>query len=235
MAGDGTAPGDRREAGGVMLDYAATINENRRQFRMTCHSELQIRHPWGEFLGGMDCNVTSQNGEDGLIAALFAKIGARNNWCFEVGAADGVELSNTWALREADWTAVLIEADPCKYPNLVISSPGMICVHERIGPKSLDRILAEAGAPRCLDFGVIDIDGDDLKIWEGLKVHRPRVVLIEYNAGGSGVLGGVFNQAGAPVWQAGYEDVAILGRLKGYEPVATVAHNAFFVDRVEMK
>jgi len=218
-----------------MFDYAATIRESRRRFRADgAVSVLEVRHSWGNFLNGMDGTVTSQNGEDGLIAALFDKIGTRNRWCFEVGAADGMKLSNTWVLRQASWKAVLIEADDAVFAELARGNRTVICVHERIGLRSLDRILAAANAPRDLDFGVIDIDGQDLPVWNGLEDYRPRVVMIEYNAGGDGVLGGVFER-GEPVWQAGYESIARLGRSKGYEPVATTGHNAFFVTREAME
>lgn len=218
-----------------MFDYAAEIAAKRKWFRTERTSMLQIRHSWADFLKEKDCNVTSQNGEDGLIAALFDKLGARNSWCFEVGATDGLELSNTWALREAGWRAVLIEADGVHFDELVRRfGERVYAVHERIGLNSLDRILDEAGAPADLDLGVIDIDGQDLQVWDGLRDFRPRVVLIEYNAGGTGYLGGHF-VGGKPVWQAGYDDIAALGKAKGYEPVATTGHNAFFVDRGEMK
>jgi hypothetical protein len=49
------------------------------------------------------------------------------------------------------------------------------------GPDSLDAILAETPIPRDFDLLSIDIDGNDYWIWESLKNHRPKAVVMEYN------------------------------------------------------
>ena len=59
---------------------------------------------------------TSQNGEDGVIAAIFACLDKRQRpktrWCVDVGAWDGVHLSNTHTLLTAGgWRGALLEAD----------------------------------------------------------------------------------------------------------------------------
>lgn len=182
--------------------------------------------PCARFLHGKQANVTSQNGEDGLLAAIFDAIGIRNHWCFEVGASDGVELSNTFALRQQCWRAVLIEADAAKFAKLQVFIGGAVLVHERIGPDSLDRILRDADAPQDIDLGVIDIDGPDLEVWKGLKDFRPRVVCIEYNQKGDGMLGPPFN-----AWQAGWETVAKFARENGYVPMVRTLCNLICVDK----
>src|SRR5438132_5987502 len=130
---------------------------------------LEILDPRGEFLRGKARNVTSQFGEDGLIAATFEKIGTKNKWCFEVGAGDGVNLSNTKVLRDAGWTAVLVEADPRLVGKMRDSGEHrwVLC---HIGPDSLDWILQGYAVPKDLDLGVIDIDGQDYHVFAGLNL-----------------------------------------------------------------
>jgi len=58
-------------------------------------------------------NVTSQFGQDGVLAETFKRLGiGPQPWCVEIGAHDGYSLSNTWNLiNEQGWSAVLIEAE----------------------------------------------------------------------------------------------------------------------------
>ena len=182
--------------------------------------------PWLD--EGRARNDTSQFGEDGLIEAVFEKIGETNRWCFEVGAADGLFFSNTKRLRDAGWYAVLIEGDRAQAAKCeAYASPRVQVLAERIGPQSLDNILSGTGAPIRIDLGIIDIDGQDYWAWEGLKTFRPRVVLMEFvinendpefvpNRGGDG--------------QAGEAPIVNLGTEKGYTLVAKTYCNLVFVD-----
>lgn len=185
----------------------------------------EVLDPRGEFLAGKSFNRFSQFGEDGLIAAALDKIGTRNRWCFEVGAGDGIENSNTKALRDAGWLAVLIEADRKRYLDCVASSEiaGRVRVfYYLIMPDSLDKILAAYGAPLDLDFGVIDIDGQDWHVFEGLKVYRPRLLLVEYNIQDSEV-----PPLGGP-GQAGLSEILALGKSKGYTALCRTNCNVLF-------
>ncbi len=195
------------------FDYPAAIAAARSRWRDPAY--YAPLDPWGEFLRGMGGSVTAQNGEDGLIAAVLERIGVRNRWCFEVGASDGRQCSNTWALRQAGWTAVLIEDDLDRFRRLQANcqgQPGHL-FNDRLTPEHFDYFLGLTGAPLDLDLGVIDIDGEDVAVWRGLKRFRPRVVLIEFNPSGDCI------QGGTTQWQAGLETVVALAREKNYLPV----------------
>lgn len=169
----------------------------------------------------------TQFGEDGLIGAVLDRIGEKNKWCFEVGAADGLFYSNTKLLRDQGWSAVLIEADDDKFCKLQKYEGGNVhCIHETITPTSLDKILTECGAPADLDVGVIDIDGQDFHIWEGLQDFLPRIMLVEF--GPSTNLRDFIPQLGGE-GQAGRDAISDLGRKKGYTPVCHTQVNTLFV------
>jgi hypothetical protein len=130
-------------------------------------------------------DVHSQNGEDGIIAAIFDRIGYTTKTCCEFGAWDGLYLSNCRNLILEGWGALLIEADPRRFDDLVRnykSNPSVICVNRFVdtGSNSLDSIL-RAHQMSDLDFLSIDIDGLDYEIFEALET-RPRVICIEVNA-----------------------------------------------------
>lgn len=184
-----------------------------------------------EWLDGRQRNDTSQFGEDGLIEAVFDRIGTKSEWCFEVGAADGLFFSNTKRLRDAGWRAVLIESDNQQHGKLLDHASARVqVVHATISERNkLDDILAGCAAPLLLDLGVIDIDGQDYWAWSDLQMFRPRVVLIEF-AYFNDPLHVPARNSGITHDQAGLQAIINLGAEKGYTAVAKTYCNVLFVD-----
>jgi len=180
----------------------------------------------GEFLRHQGLNWTSQFGEDGYIEKALERIGIKNQWCFEVGAADGLYLSNTNRLRSWGWRAVLIESNNKHFDFLrSYESDKVHCFHETVGMRTLDAILSCTSAPRDLDLGVIDIDGQDYWVWDDMQTFKPRLLLIEFSPYGSpDDLPGIW-KAG----QAGINPILALGKTKGYLPLVQTYCNVLFV------
>lgn len=133
-------------------------------------------------------NVTSQSGEDGILAEIFRRIGTAHRACVEFGAWDGRHLSNTWSLwHEQGWRGVLIEGHPERYLALARSladfpQVSALCAYvQPEGANGLDDLLERCGIARDFDLLSIDVDGDDHPIWQGMTRFKPRVVVIEYN------------------------------------------------------
>ncbi len=185
-------------------------------------------------LVGTERSVHSQYGEDGLIEATLAQIGAVNRWCFEVGASDGITYSNVRLLIDGGWKSVLIESSADqheKLATLAIETGGRVqAIHEHIDDDSLDRILAACGAPLDLDLGVIDIDGRDYWIWEGMKEYRPRLMLIEFAIRDNSefIPPRLGRQWDHPRHQAGRRAMLMLGDAKGYNAIAETHINLLF-------
>ena len=186
-------------------------------------------------------NVTSQNGEDGIIARIFELIGARNKWCVEFGASDGQYLSNTWDLiNNQAWSAVLAEGSEERAARAaeryagrvgeVFVQPIFVGWHDS---NRLDAILWETPIPR--DFGLlsVDIDGNDWHVWQAVARYRPRLVFIEFNPSCSNRF--YFVQDADPAVNQGASLLAFieLAKFKGYELAATTYANAFFVLKEE--
>ena len=192
------------------------------------HATATIIDKRAEFLQGQGGNITSQFGEDGFIAAALKHIGITNRWCFEVGAGDGEYLSNTWSLRKADWKAVLIESDPERYIRAVseYTNPNTYLIHQTIGPDSLDKILEGLNAPLDLDFGSLDIDGQDYYCWEGMVKHQPRLMLVEFSPYGKDPENFIPPLGGEG--QAGINAIIDLGEDKGYVPLLNTYCNVLF-------
>jgi hypothetical protein len=177
-------------------------------------------------LEGKADNSYSQYGEDGLIDAVLQRIGVANSWCFEVGASDGLFYSNTLRLRNAGWSAVLMEENNVEAEALwLYKSDGCHIVHEHI--TDLDKVLSRFGAPKDLDLGVIDIDGQDYWLWHDMRDYRPRIMLVEFHwKRGDDYIP---PRDSTERLQAGRNAITALGESKGYIPVAETHVNRLFV------
>jgi len=181
-------------------------------------------------------NVTSQDGEDGIIGRIFEIIKPESHYCVEFGAWDGQYLSNTWDLLiNSDWTGCLIESNQEKFQQLLTTyakHSNVSCINAYVkaeGGGSLDSILLTAGAPANLDLLSIDIDGMDYFIWESLTQFQPRVVVIEFNPTVPNDI--IFIQEKSDLVNHGCSLLALilLAAEKGYQLVCTTKCNAFFV------
>jgi FkbM family methyltransferase len=63
----------------------------------------------------------SQYGEDRLLARIFAR--PHTGICVEVGAHDGVDLSNTYYFERLGWRRILVEPNPAVWPLIRQSRP----------------------------------------------------------------------------------------------------------------
>ncbi len=182
--------------------------------------------------------VTSQDGEDGILAELFRRIGTHNKWCVEFGALNGTHDSNTWTLLMNDgWSGVFIEADRTYFEKLVEvykDVPRAHCFNEFVsyeGEHSLDSIFARSTIPADFDLLSIDIDGSDYHVWESLRNYRPRVVVIEINPTIPSDVEFVQPRDMTVFQGSSLLSLIQLGKEKGYELVETNETNAFFVLR----
>jgi hypothetical protein len=183
-------------------------------------------------------NVTSQNGEDGIIAKTLEVIGEPRGWCVEFGAWDGRHLSNTYDLIQSrGFSAVMIEGSASRFHDLqaaFANNPRVIAVNAFVGftaADGLDSILARTPIPDDFDVLSIDIDGNDYHVWKAVERYRPRVVVIEYNPTIPTAVD--FVQPADRSVNQGSSITALnrLAREKSYELVATTSHNGIFVRR----
>jgi hypothetical protein len=119
-------------------------------------------------------DVYSQCGEDGVIEKIFTILKPTSYCCVEIGAWDGVVLSNTALLERKGWRRIGFEGDQSKINN----NPSVF--YEWITPKNINSIFDKYAVPRDLDLLSIDIDSLDFYVWAALKTN-PKVVIIEHN------------------------------------------------------
>jgi hypothetical protein len=194
--------------------------------------ELQAQSRW---LLQHSANVTSQCGEDGVLAKALELL-PRNNWCIEFGAWDGRLYSNTFNLVDAHgYRGVFIEANPARFRDLQRTHDPRkhILINATVGfngTDSLDALLYGENLPEDPDVLSIDIDGNDYYVWQAIQKFRPKIVVIEFNPTMSNAV--IFVQEKLSDVNQGSSPAALiaLARSKEYELIAAMDWNLIFVD-----
>lgn len=173
--------------------------------------------------------VSSQNGEDGVIEAIFNAIGVTNRYFVEFGCEQAVECNTAYLLTQG-WTGLLMD-----YGG-VSKNPLADVKKEFITAENIESLFAKYQVPREFDLLSIDIDGNDFWVWKAIS-YRPRVVVIEYNAHFAPNLrrsipyDPAFQWKGTDYFGASLLAMKELGQSKGYTLVhcERTGANAFFV------
>lgn len=146
----------------------------------TLHAQIRARTPDNPCLAG--AKLYSQCDEDGILAEIFGRIGigAKGSKFLEIGCGDGLE-NNTHALLLAGWQGTWVDGNPKNIERIRASlpeSPILKVVQQMVDPENVVPLLS-----KDLDFLSLDIDGNDLHVLRAiLKVARPKVMCVEYNA-----------------------------------------------------
>jgi hypothetical protein len=170
----------RKRVTDPVLRQAAMSHETAR-----VRSEIRRDMPDNLLLKGF--KVYSQTDEDGIIEAIFDRIGGGKTFV-EIGSGNGTE-NNTHALLLKGWRGVWVDgrADRIAYvraevgPSRDLLAEQAFVTRENV-PVLLEDWLGRLGT-REIDFFSLDIDGNDLHVLRAaLGVFRPSVICVEYNA-----------------------------------------------------
>lgn len=183
--------------------------------------------------------LVSQNGEDGLLVALFKRAGTTDRRFVEIGC--GFNGGNSGFLaRECGWSGLMADAKGAAANTVRLQYGGypVVVLRRKVTRESVNRMLKKFGFTGEIDLLSIDIDGMDYWVWDAVSVCRPRVVVIEYN-----YLFGAEASVTVPydpefdlaaTTTRAYRGASLaalvhLGRRRGYRLVATERVNAFFL------
>lgn len=132
--------------------------------------------------------VYSQNTEDGMIRECLESLGIDKGFFVDVGSWDGIYLSNVYHLAlNRGFKGICIEGTKEKAEQLKqnMKNLDVACLDTFISLEpgnDIDTLLERNNCPKDFDLLSIDIDGNDWWIWNSLKKHSPKIVIIEYNA-----------------------------------------------------
>ena len=129
----------------------------------------------------------AQNFEDLVIRDLFEEISIseKNDLMsvVDIGASDGVTLSNSRLFVEQGFLSLLIDADIKRFTKAKQNSesfPNCVVSNQFATPENIETLLKEAHISR-VGILSIDIDGLDLLILKSLRQYNAFIVVIEYN------------------------------------------------------
>lgn len=169
--------------------------------------------------------VYSQTGEEGILEAVFEIVGTPTKFLVDIGAGDGVQLSNTKLFLERGWRGARFD---------VVARNDVHNV--RITADNVCSTLRQHGVPANFDLLSIDIDGIDWYVLRSiLREFTPRVfvceinnskpadppITIEYNESH------VFDST--DYFGASLSAYRMLAEARGYKLVHCQPYNAFFV------
>lgn len=139
----------------------------------------------GSDLTRYEMSVFSQNGEDGVLVEILNRIGAVSHYFVEFGIQDGTEGNCVLLADVLGWSGLFIEVDPDLHAlvSSKYAGTGVSVVLDLVTADRFCEILTAAGVPEEPDVLSIDIDGNDVYVWDALAGFRPRVVVVEYNSG----------------------------------------------------
>jgi hypothetical protein len=192
--------------------------------------------------------VYSQNGEDGIIAEIFRRIGLTDKFFVELGVGSGGLENNTRFLLETGWHGIWMEGDSASVEAIsrnfaaYIEDGRLIARHARLDVENVNRWLDEAGAPPTFDFLSADIDFGTSHVWRAIS-RRSRVACVEYNASIPPMLDVEVRYDPAASWDGtnwfggGLKALELIGREKGLSLVGCELSgvNAFFVETDEAR
>lgn len=206
------------------------------------HAETEI---WIKKLDSRAWKVHSQDGEEGIVEAIFEGLGIPTEApsptprvAVDVGAGDGYNLSNTRFLVERGWAVLMVDGREPASKGVVQAMVTRDNVNDVLNDHTaVTAVGAQWIVPNDFDFLSLDIDGVDLHVWRALQ-YRPKVVLVEFN-GIHPITESVtvpydenFRHDGTTYYGGSLAAMVKLGRLKGYTLVHQQhAVNAFFVRR----
>ena len=145
------------------------------------------KYQTNRYLNKYEFKAFSQSGEDGIIEAIFRRIGTTNRYFVEVGVEEGTETNSTYLLHR-DWEGLWIDgsmenkaAIEQSFANLVKTGK-LKMIQCIVTAENIESLFKQASVPTEFDLLSIDIDGNDYYVWKAITNYNPKVVIMEYNA-----------------------------------------------------
>lgn len=155
------------------------------------HAELErLRHTYRERTKSLlpfGYKMYSQADEDGIIHEIFNRIGSTNQVFVEIGVGNGLE-NNTLALLFDGWQGVWVEGSKRNIKKIrhgfsqIIETEALCVRHAFVTKDNINTILSSCVSYEEIDLLSIDIDGNDVHVFQAITCFKPRVVILEYNA-----------------------------------------------------
>ncbi len=177
-------------------------------------------------------NVTSENGEDGIIEHIFEALSVSRGFCVDIGACDGKKWSNSWNLiANKGWQGLLIEADSDAFKQLTVNykdNAKASCVNVHVTSETLNLLLDKHKVPQNFDLLTIDVEGNDYHLFAALERYTPTVAVIDFNPSVANDIRFIQENNEQAHYGASLLSLIELASRKGYTLAAVTDWNAIF-------
>ena len=168
-------------------------------------------------LTAFEQKTSSLHGEDGILRAIFRKLGTVSQSCVEFGVEDGVECNTRFLIQKSGWHSLLTYRG---------SRQRVVVKTTSVSPANVNAIFRECGVPLEFDLLSVNLNYKAYWVWKAIEGYRPRVVVIAYDASiPPGERTAIENDPDA-VWNrkddygASLSAIDDLGKQKGYTLIA---------------
>lgn len=126
--------------------------------------------------------------EDGHLLYLLTLAGAHSRTVVEISSQDGRTCMATNLLVHHRWQGFLFDGDPVFVDegrrffarHIATRAAPPVMRAEWFTRDNVNQVLSAAGVPGEIDVLSLDIDGNDLYLWDAMTV-RPRILICEFN------------------------------------------------------
>ena len=130
-------------------------------------------------------NTASSNlDEEKVIKKYIRQYPSINKFCVDIGASDGVEMSNTSHLYNNKWTGLAIECDKDKFYRLAKNFKDLNVDLAKlfVTPDNVVNLFKAFDVPKNFGLLSLDIDGYDFYVLEKvLEEYKPSIICAEIN------------------------------------------------------
>jgi hypothetical protein len=123
--------------------------------------------------------------EQAIIHRYLNDLTIKNGCCVDIGASDGVTMSNSLSLYKDGWNGLAVECSPNKFSSLAsiyIDFPNVNLAKCIVTPANVLSLLAAFNIPMEFEVLTLDIDGYDYYVLEQiLSMYRPILICTEIN------------------------------------------------------
>jgi len=119
---------------------------------------------WLSSFAANEYSVHSQNGEDGVLEAIFGRIGTTNKYYVEFGVEDGKERNTRFLEERYGWQGLLMDGG---HANASINLQ-----REFVTAENIEALFRKYRVPVEPDLLSIDLDGNDYHVWKAIERFR---------------------------------------------------------------
>lgn len=178
--------------------------------------------------------------EEAVLTRFLHRLGAVEKYVVDIGASDGVTMSNTLALFRDGWNGLAVEYDGARFARLATEHAGLdtALARVKVTPLNVVDVLRAYDVPSDFTFLSLDIDGYDHFVLEALlAAFRPKLICAEINEKIPPPLAFTVKWDPAFAWSGDHfygQSIAQLGALvetTGYDLLELHYNNAFLAPR----